>query len=86
MILGFPCNVLVKWMLTTPVQFFLGWRFHKGAIKSIKRGTANMDVLVSLGTNAAYFYSVGGIRPIPISCPPLCAFCCRHRFPYQNPH
>lgn len=163
MLLGFPCNQLVKWVLTTPVQFVIGWRFHKvrlwagiiayryldsafscgscsqglvaspqalllacgcrqqccvlcalpcaaalhtevaqhmaacrrlgwppaaagdlalrpqhqeqwrqeqcpflawllfwpqGAWKALKRGGANMDVLVSLGTNASYFYSV----------------------------
>jgi hypothetical protein len=32
-ILGFPCNQLVKWALATPVQFFIGWRFHRGAVK-----------------------------------------------------
>ncbi|EFJ52982.1 hypothetical protein VOLCADRAFT_102604 [Volvox carteri f. nagariensis] len=57
-ILGFPCNQLVKWALATPVQFIVGWRFHRGAIKALRRGTANMDVLVSLGTNASYAYSV----------------------------
>jgi len=36
----------------------VAWRFHVGAYKALKRGAANMDVLVSLGTNASYFYSV----------------------------
>ncbi|KAG2488839.1 hypothetical protein HYH03_012637 [Edaphochlamys debaryana] len=58
LIMGFPCNQLVKWALATPVQFVVGWRFHKGAIKALRRGTANMDVLVSLGTWASYIYSV----------------------------
>ncbi len=58
MILGFPCAQLVKWMLVTPVQFVIGWRFHRGAFKALRRGTANMDVLVSMGTNASYAYSV----------------------------
>jgi len=40
------------------VQFIVGWHFHRGAIRALRRGTANMDVLVSLGTNAAYIYSV----------------------------
>ncbi|GLI67539.1 hypothetical protein VaNZ11_011761 [Volvox africanus] len=53
-----PCNQVVKWALATPVQFIVGWRFHRGAFKALRRGTANMDVLVSLGTNAAYLYSV----------------------------
>jgi cation transport ATPase len=57
-ILGFPCNQLVKWVLTTPVQFWIGWRFHRGAWKALRRGGANMDVLVSMGTNASYIYSV----------------------------
>ena len=39
-------------------QFVIGWRFHVGAVKALRRGTANMDVLVALGTNASYFYSV----------------------------
>ncbi len=36
----------------------MGWHFHKNAFRALRRGTANMDVLVSLGTNAAYIYSV----------------------------
>lgn len=39
-------------------QFIVGWHFHAGALRALRRGTANMDVLVSLGTNAAYIYSV----------------------------
>jgi P-type Cu+ transporter len=57
-ILGFPFDELAKCILTTPVQFVIGWRFHHGALKSLQRGSANMDVLVSLGTNASYLYSV----------------------------
>ena len=45
-------------ILTTPVQFWLGWNFHRGAYKAIMAKYGNMDVLVSLGTNAAYFYSI----------------------------
>ncbi|EIE22528.1 copper-translocating P-t [Coccomyxa subellipsoidea C-169] len=55
---GFTVNEVVQWILTTPVQFIIGWHFHKGALRALRRGTANMDVLVSLGTNAAYIYSV----------------------------
>ncbi len=40
------------------LQFYLGWSFHRGAYKALKRGRANMDVLVSMGTNAAYIYSI----------------------------
>ena len=48
----------LKWALVTPVQFVLGRRFYIGAYKSLKRNSANMDVLVALGTTAAYMYSV----------------------------
>ncbi|WAH42402.1 heavy metal translocating P-type ATPase [Alicyclobacillus fastidiosus] len=48
----------VGWILATPVQFYVGWRFYKGAYHSLRGGAANMDVLVSLGTSVAYFYSV----------------------------
>lgn len=44
--------------LATPVQFIIGYRFYKGAFHSLKGGGANMDVLVSMGTSAAYFFSL----------------------------
>ena len=47
----------LQWLLATPVQFWIGARFYKGAWKSLKGGGANMDVLVVLGTSMAYFYS-----------------------------
>ncbi|OIV94902.1 hypothetical protein TanjilG_22099 [Lupinus angustifolius] len=49
---------VVRWVLVTPVQFIIGRRFYSGSYKSLRRGSANMDVLIALGTNAAYFYSV----------------------------
>ncbi|KAH9327310.1 hypothetical protein KI387_007488, partial [Taxus chinensis] len=49
---------LLRWILSTPVQFIIGRRFYTGAYKALRHGSANMDVLVALGTNAAYFYSV----------------------------
>ncbi len=45
-------------ILATPVQFLIGYRFYKGAYNSLRGGGANMDVLVSMGTSAAYFYSI----------------------------
>ncbi|WP_026893579.1 heavy metal translocating P-type ATPase [Clostridiisalibacter paucivorans] len=51
-------NGYVQLALATPVQFIIGYRFYKGAYHSIKGGGANMDVLVAMGTSAAYFYSV----------------------------
>lgn len=43
---------------TCALQFIIGWHFHAGAVRALRRGSANMYVLVSLGTNAAYIYSV----------------------------
>ncbi|WP_322906917.1 heavy metal translocating P-type ATPase [Paenibacillus campi] len=48
----------VQWLLATPVQLVIGWQFYKGAYKALRGGSANMDVLVAMGTSAAYFYSV----------------------------
>jgi len=44
--------------LTTPVQFIAGWQFYKRSWGALKHRTATMDVLVALGTSAAYFYSL----------------------------
>ncbi|MBI5035654.1 MAG: copper-translocating P-type ATPase [Chloroflexi bacterium] len=45
-------------MLATPVQFYVGRGYHRGAWKSLRAGAPNMDLLISLGTNAAYWFSV----------------------------
>ncbi len=50
----------VNWLfcaLATPVQFYTGWDFYKGGVKSLKNKSANMDVLVAMGSSVAYFYS-----------------------------
>lgn len=47
--------------LATPVQFYTGWGFYEGGWKSVKAGSANMDVLVALGASAAYFYSIAAL-------------------------
>jgi Cu+-exporting ATPase len=44
--------------LATPVQFWIGGPFYIGAYKALRNKSANMDVLVALGTSAAYFYSL----------------------------
>lgn len=44
--------------LATPVQFYVGSQYYTGAYKALKNGSANMDVLIALGSSAAYFYSV----------------------------
>ena len=47
-----------QWALATPVQFGLGWRFYKAGFKALMARAGNMDLLVSLGTSAAYGLSV----------------------------
>jgi P-type Cu+ transporter len=44
--------------LATPVQFYVGWQYYVGAYKSLRNRSANMDVLVAMGSSAAYFYSI----------------------------
>ncbi|WNS74934.1 heavy metal translocating P-type ATPase [Bacillus sp. DTU_2020_1000418_1_SI_GHA_SEK_038] len=51
-------NPWVQMALATPVQFIIGKQFYVGAYKALRNKSANMDVLVALGTSAAYFYSV----------------------------
>ncbi len=51
----------VDWLmlvLATPVQFYVGWQYYVGAYKSLRNGSANMDVLIAMGSSAAYFYSL----------------------------
>ncbi|KAG6854251.1 hypothetical protein C0991_008944 [Blastosporella zonata] len=45
-------------IITTPAQFWVGSKFYRSAYKSLRHGSATMDVLVMLGTSAAYFYSL----------------------------
>lgn len=45
-------------VLATVVQFFIGSRFYKAAFNSLRGGGANMDVLIAMGTSAAYFFSI----------------------------
>ena len=46
------------WALATPVQFYVGWQYFANGFKSLRNGSANMDVLVALGSSTAYFYSI----------------------------
>ncbi len=51
----------VNWLflaLATPVQFYTGWDYYVGGFKSLRNKSANMDVLVALGSSVAYFYSL----------------------------
>jgi Cu+-exporting ATPase len=62
MILGFTPEFWGKayllWLLATPVQFWAGWRFYKGAWAALKHRRADMNTLIAVGSSAAYFYSV----------------------------
>ncbi|MCP4309270.1 MAG: copper-translocating P-type ATPase [bacterium] len=49
---------VVIWLLVTPVVFVFGWQFHRTAFLRLRSGGANMDTLISMGTLAAYTYSV----------------------------
>ena len=56
-----PTQPWFDWLmmaLATPVQFLVGWQFYVGAIKSLRNGSANMDVLVAMGSSVAYLYSL----------------------------
>jgi P-type Cu+ transporter len=55
---AFPGENLLLLALTTPVWAVVGWEFHRGAIKTLRHASANMDTLVSLGSTAAYLLSV----------------------------
>jgi len=67
-------NFFVLWVVATPVQFWIGWQFYKGAWGAFRHRNANMDTLIAVGTSAAYLYSAaatlfpsffesGGIKP-----------------------
>jgi Cu+-exporting ATPase len=46
------------WTVATPVQFYVGWQYYVGAYKSLRNGSANMDVLIAMGSSVAYIYSI----------------------------
>ncbi|MFV0406127.1 MAG: heavy metal translocating P-type ATPase [Propioniciclava sp.] len=56
--LQFPNWTWVSWALATPVYLWAGRHFHKSAWVNLRHGATTMDTLISLGTSAAYFYSV----------------------------
>ena len=67
-------NNFVLWALATPVQFWIGGQFYRGAWSAMRHGNANMNTLIAVGTSAAYLFSVtatlfpdffrtGGIEP-----------------------
>jgi len=50
-------NNYLLFALATPVQFVIGWRFYRGTWDALRNRSANMDVLIALGTSAAWVYS-----------------------------
>jgi Cu+-exporting ATPase len=54
----FPGKPYLLWALATPVQFWAGWRFYRGAWGALKHRTADMNTLIAVGTSAAYLYSM----------------------------
>jgi len=57
-VIGMTCPTWVQLLLAAPVQVFLGFPFAKSAIRSLRHGMANMDVLVTVGAITAFLYSV----------------------------
>ena len=55
---SFHLSIWTELLLATPVQFILGARFYVGSFRALRARAANMDVLVALGTSAAYVYSL----------------------------
>lgn len=69
-LMGKPGGILYSpWFqlaVSAPVQFIIGFRYYKGAYHALKGGGANMDVLVAMGTSAAFFYSLYNAFTVPI--------------------
>ena len=55
---SFTGKPYLLWALATPVQFWAGWRFYRGAWGALRHRTADMNTLIAVGTSAAYFYSM----------------------------
>ena len=58
---SFLQNGYVLWALATPVQFWVGRQFYRGAWAALRHGSTSMDTLIAMGSSAAYFYSVLGV-------------------------
>ncbi len=49
---------IIQFLLATPVQFWAGWPFYRGALGAARHRTSDMNTLIAVGTSAAYFYSI----------------------------
>ncbi len=56
---SFMQDFVLLWALATPVQFWAGWQFYKGAWGALRHKTTDMNTLIAVGTSAAYLYSIG---------------------------
>lgn len=65
--IAFLHNEYFQLILATPIQFIIGFRFYKNTYYAIKSKSANMDVLIAMGTSAAYFFSIYNafFAPVP---------------------
>jgi Cu+-exporting ATPase len=65
MVLGwgpaFTGKPYLLWILATPVQFWAGWRFYRGAWGALRHRTSDMNTLIAVGTSAAYLYSMTAV-------------------------
>lgn len=59
-------NEYFQLIIATPVQFYVGARFYRNAYHALKSGSSNMDVLIAMGTSAAYFYSLYNVFFVPL--------------------
>lgn len=64
--LAFLHNEYFQLIVATPVQFIIGFRFYRNAYHALKAKSANMDVLIAMGTTAAYFFSIYNAFFIPV--------------------
>lgn len=62
---AFLHNEYFQLIIATPVQFIIGFRFYKNAYHALKAKSANMDVLIAMGTSAAYFFSIYNAFLVP---------------------
>ena len=46
------------WLVASPVQFYVGWQYYVGAFKALRNKSANMDVLIAMGSSVAYIFSI----------------------------
>jgi len=46
------------WLIASPVQFYVGWQYYVGAFKALRNRSANMDVLIAMGSSVAYIFSI----------------------------